>query len=68
VAQEKTLQGLKIDDPKLYEKLQKNPAKDLQDLDSAVIGEMMKEAPKTKPEVKKTKETIEKVGDEIYRK
>jgi hypothetical protein len=72
VAVTKTIESLKAEDPKLYEKLQLAPSKDISDIDSAVIGDLMKTAPdipvKTaEKELKKIKEGVEKLGEEIYK-
>lgn len=64
----KTIETLKAEDPKLAEKLLSSPTKDIKDLDSAVIGDLMKDAPIAKPDVKKLKDSVQKVGDEIYQK
>lgn len=69
---EKKIAALKVEDPKLYEKINSTGAKSIEDVDSAMMGKILETAPNVptgKEETKKIKEAVEKLKDEdVYKK
>ena len=68
-ATEAVLEDIKIEDKDLYEELKKKEVKSVDEINTAQIAKVFKEAPKAKVKLKATEDDIEELGgDEIYRK